>query len=312
MPSVSPHLAPWLAALNRRLSALPATGYLPTAISAREALASVTVQQLPPGPPIAWVNDELIPGNDYTVPVRIYHPAPDKPRAVIVFLHGGGHMAGSVSVYDPVCRRLAAATGRIVVSAEYRLAPENPYPAGLDDAHAVVCGIWNALERRSLPHTRSLALAGDSAGGALCASISAQGQDDPALRIDHQVLIYPSLDYTLSLPSVRENATGHFLETHRASWYFDNYFLHGEDRRAASPLHMTIGPRLPPTLLVTAGLDPLRDEGIAYRDRLEQAGVPHEHLHFDDMVHAFLNLENLVPDPCAAVYREVAAFLDRG
>lgn len=309
MPSVSPRLAPWLAELNRRIAALTATGFLPTAISAREALAGVTLLQLPPGPPIAWVNDELVPGPDYNVPVRIYHPEPGQARAVILFLHGGGHMAGGVSVYDPVCRRLAAATGRIVVSPEYRLAPENPYPAGLDDAHAVALGVWHALERRGLPHAPSLALAGDSAGGALCASICARAQDNPALRIDHQVLIYPSLDYTLSLPSVRENAIGHFLETQRARWYFDHYFRHSEDRRAASPLHMPIGPRLPPTLLVTAGFDPLRDEGIAYLDRLGQAGVPCRHLHFDDMVHAFLNLENLVPDPCAAVYREIAAFL---
>ena len=309
MHAVSPKLVPWLADLNQRNAALIANGYLPTAISAREGLAGMTFLQVQPGPPLAWVNDELIPGPGYTVPVRIYHPAPTEERAVIVFLHGGGHMAGGVSVYDPVCRRLAAATGQVVVSAEYRLAPENPYPAGLNDGHTVARGVWAALERRQLPYRHELTLIGDSGGGALCASISTLAQFDPALRISNQVLIYPSLDYTLSLPSIQENAEGYLLHSSRVSWYFDNYFQHSENRRDASPLHAPFIERLPRTLIVSAGFDPLRDEAIAYQARLQQAGVVCERLHFDDMVHAFLNLENLVADECAAVYRRIAGFL---
>lgn len=309
MHQVSPKLAAWLGAFNYKVNELLERGYLPTAISAREALAGITFTFVKAGPAIAWVNDELIAGPDYTVPVRIYHPAPEQARPVLVYLHGGGHMAGGVSVYDPICRRLAATTGHIVVSAEYRLAPENPYPAGLHDALTVAKGVWGALQRRGLPHQRRLTLAGDSAGGALVAGISSLAQGEAELEIAHQVLIYPSLDYTLSQPSIRENGTGYFLTESRIAWYFDNYFQHAENRREASPLYQPIGPRLPRTLLISAGFDPLRDEALAYLERLQQAGVATEHLPFDDMLHAFLNLESLVEDECAAVYQAIARFL---
>jgi acetyl esterase/lipase len=148
-------------------------------------------------------------------------------------------------VYDPISRRLAAATGCVVVVPEYRLAPENPYPAALHDAYAAARGVFAALDARGLPFVRQLSLAGDSAGAALAATVSARSQHDTALQIAAQVLIYPSLDYSMSLPSITENGEGYF-NSDRIAWYFDNYFQHGEDRLAASPLHMTVTPRMPP------------------------------------------------------------------
>ena len=127
MHQLDPALAAWLEEYNRELADLVAKGYKATAIGAREALANLTRQMVTPGPDIAWVNDELVAGRDYTVPVRIYHPDPKRPLPVLVFFHGGGHMVGSVSVYDPICRRLAAASRHVVVSAEYRRSPESPY-----------------------------------------------------------------------------------------------------------------------------------------------------------------------------------------
>ncbi|MBV8679473.1 MAG: alpha/beta hydrolase [Aquitalea sp.] len=262
-----------------------------------------------PGPDIAWVNDEIIHGRDYSVPVRIYHPDPEQALPVLLFLHGGGHTAGSVSVYDPISRRLAAATRHIVVVPEYRLAPENPYPAGVQDAYAAARGVFAALQARQLPFVPQLALIGDSAGAALAATVSARAQHDTALQIAAQVLIYPSLDYSMSLPSISENGEGYFLNSNRIAWYFDNYFQHGEDRRAASPLHMELTDRLPATMVVSAGFDPLRDEALCYLERLQATGVAHEHLHFPDLIHAFLNMEQLVAEECALTYRRIAGFL---
>lgn len=309
MRNVSPKLAPWLAAFNQQVAQLMANGFKPTAISAREALAFATAKNVSPGPALAWVNDELIPGRDYTVPVRIYHPAPQQALPVIVYFHGGGHMAGSVSVYDPICRRIAAASQHVVVSVEYRLAPENPYPAGLQDALAAAKGVWEALDRRQLSYQRTLTLAGDSGGGALAASISHLAQFDASLAVAAQVLLYPSLDYTMDQPSIEENGEGYFLTRARIGWYFDNYFQHAEDRRSASPLYGEFTAKLPRTLMISAGFDPLRDEAAAYLEKLQQAGVPHQHLYFDDMLHAILNLEALVEAECQTIYRTITEFL---
>lgn len=311
MHAVSPKLTDWLLQLNQLIRRLQDSGYKPTAIGAREALANVTRTLVSPGPEMAWVNDEIVHGRDYSVPVRIYHPAPDEARPVLLFLHGGGHTAGSVSVYDPISRRLAAATSCVVVVPEYRLAPENPYPAALHDAYAAARGVFAALQARGLPFVRQLSLAGDSAGAALAATVSARSQHDTALQITAQVLIYPSLDYSMSLPSITENGEGYFLNSDRIAWYFDNYFQHGEDRLAASPLHMTVTPRMPATLVVSAGFDPLRDEALRYLEKLQAAGVANEHLHFADLVHAFLNMEQLVAEECARTYQHIAGFLER-
>lgn len=311
MHQLDPALAVWLEEYNRELAELVAKGYKATSIGAREALANLTRQMVTPGPDIAWVNDDLVPGRDFTVPVRIYHPDPKRALPVLAFFHGGGHMVGSVSVYDPICRRLAAASQHVVVAADYRLAPESPYPAGLQDAAVVAKGLWQALDARQLPYVRQLSLAGDSAGGALTSSLSGLGQYDASLRIKRQVLIYPSVDYTLSQPSVDENGEGYLLTKARVAWYFDNYFQHAENRLQASPLHGGFSRKLPPTLLVSAGFDPLRDEAFLYADKLRAAEVEAEHMHLDDMVHAFLNLEAIVPEACRAVYQRIGAFLNR-
>ncbi|OWY38030.1 carboxylesterase [Xenophilus sp. AP218F] len=311
MHTLHPKLQDWLSGFNHQTAQKLAAGYKATAIGAREALADITRQMVAPGPAVAWVNEDLIPGREYSVPVRIYHPQPEQALPVLVFFHGGGHVAGGVGVYDGICRRLAAASRHIVVSAEYRLAPENPYPAGLKDAFAVAKGVFGALEARRLPCRKQLSLAGDSAGGALCASLAGKAQYDASLDIARQVLIYPCVDYTLTLPSIEENGEGHFLTKARTAWYFDSYFQHAEDRRQASPLYWEFSARLPATLVISAGFDPLRDEALRYADKLRAAGVETESLHWPDMLHAFLNMESLAPDICAETYRRIGEFLNR-
>jgi acetyl esterase/lipase len=219
-------------------------------------------------------------------------------------------MAGGVSVYDGINRRLAAASRHIVVAVEYRLSPENPYPAGLNDALNVSKHVWRTLDERGLNYRRRLSLVGDSAGGALCASIS--GRRDPSLSIARQALIYPCVDYTLAQPSVAENGEGFFLTRVRTDWYFDNYFQHGEDRSQASPLHWEPDGHPPATMVITAGRDILRDQGQQYARKLQAAGAEMELLHLEDQVHAFLNMETLVPEVCELAYRRIGAFLNAG
>jgi acetyl esterase len=243
--------------------------------------------------------------------VRIYHPAPEAELPVLIYYHGGGHMAGSVTVYDPICRKLALAARHIVVSVDYRLAPECPYPAGLTDAYQVVKNLWATLDGRKLNYQRRLAIAGDSGGGALCATVAHLAQYDAGVDIQRQILIYPSLDYTITSPSVAENGTGYLLQKEKIAWYFDNYFQHCEDRKSASPLFMEFSAGLPETLVVTAEFCPLRDEGVAYAAKVKAAGPHVEHLHLDDMIHAFMNMEDLAKTACATVYRRIAEFLNR-
>jgi acetyl esterase/lipase len=302
-------LSDWLAAVNRAIRLAAQTGDPFTCTTAREALQSITRTFVTRSPDIPLIINDLVSDGDYSVPVRVYHPVPTEPLPVIVFVHGGGHMAGSVSVYDPIARRLADATRHLVVSVDYRLAPECPFPAGLNDVVNVIRGIRPVLANRGCLFDPRLFLVGDSGGGALCASAAHRLQHQPELCLAGQVLIYPSLDYTLSLPSTLRLAQGFLLERDRIQWYFDQYFQRAEDRRAASPLFMPIDGHLPRTLVMTAEYCPLRDEGQAYVERLAGAGVAAEHEMFEGQIHAFLNLQDLVPLACDEAYRRISRFL---
>jgi acetyl esterase/lipase len=309
MRRVSPKLQPWLDNFNRIEEELPKKGFKPTPTNAREALANLTAGLVTGRPEISWVRDDLVRANPYSVPVRIYHPDPDSELPILVYYHGGGHMAGSVTVYDPICRKLAIASDHIVVSVDYRLAPECLYPAGVIDACNVVKNLWETLDERKLIYRRRLSIAGDSGGGALAATVAHLCQYDAGIDISRQALIYPSLDYTMSFSSIDENATGYFLHKERILWLFDNYFQHGENRKKASPLHMEFSNRLPSTLVISAEFCPLRDEAGAYLEKLKSAGIEAEQLHFEDMIHAFMNMEDLVTEECETVYRKIGEFL---
>jgi acetyl esterase len=302
-------LRDWLQTVRAAKEAALADGYRLTVTNAREAFETLTRTFVTERPEVALVRDDVIPGPDYPVPVRIYHPAPGSARPVALFVHGGGHVAGGVAMYDPIARKLARATGRVVVAVEYRLAPECPYPAGLQDSMACTKRVFRCLAQLGLRHEPRLALIGDSGGGALCASISHLAQFEPGVQIEAQVLIYPSVDYSLSMPSVMENATGYLLERERILWMFDSYLQGQENRRSVSPLFMEVTERYPRTLVFTAEFDPLRDEGAAYVERLRKHNIAAQHRPMEGMVHAYLNLEDLVPDACADTYTELGRFL---
>ncbi|PSW18093.1 alpha/beta hydrolase [Photobacterium sanctipauli] len=311
MRQVSPKLQPWLNTFNEQVALLVEDGFKPTATNAREGLANLTQGLVTDIPAVAWVQDDLVLSDEYDVPVRIYHPAPAQSLPVLVFYHGGGHIAGSITVYDPICRKLANATQHIVVSVDYRLAPECPYPAGVNDACNVVKHIWQTLDSRKLNYLPRLSIAGDSGGGALVATVSQKAQFDDAITLAKQVLVYPSLDYTMASESMVLNGTGYLVQKSKIAWYFDNYFQNDEDRTLVSPLYGDFTPQLPETLLLTAEFCPLRDEGMNYCKQAKAAGAVVKHIHFPDMIHAFLNMEDLVKEECDKVYRYIAEFLQQ-
>ncbi len=306
---VAPQLVKWLEHYNYLMATWAASGAVLTPEIARSGLATLTRTLVSDIPEVALIRNERIEKSNRIVPVRVYHPIPDIGLPILIYLHGGGHMAGSVDVYDPICRKIALATQHIVVAVDYKLAPENPYPAGIEDSAAVLQGCLQMLERTGVCYQPRIALAGDSAGGAMSATLAHIFQDHTDLAISHLILIYPSLDYTLSQPSVTQFATGYLLEKERICWYFDQYFQNGGKRRKASPLFMKVTGRFPKTLVVTAGFCPLQDEGMQYCSVLEKSGVTVQHFHFDDMIHAFLNMESLVPKSCRLVYETMGNFL---
>ncbi len=279
--------------------------------SSRAGLAALTKANVSTSEPMAAIINTEVDTGERRIPVRIYRPALTGEPKVVVFIHGGGHLSGSVEVYDPVARHLAMATGNIVVSVDYRLAPENPYPAGLSDAKAVIENVWSLLDSQHIPYTRQLTLIGDSGGGAFSTTLAAYFSREQPGFIHRLVLIYPSLDYTLNWPSVQENGTGKLLDESKIRWYFQQYFRNEEDRKQTSPLYLPLSQDFPPTLVVSGGLDPLRDENFAFVARLQAEGIPVQHVHFPGMTHAYLMLEDKVPQEAKATYLAIGDFVKK-
>ena len=233
---------------------------------------------------------------------RLYRPNDRTDLGLLVFFHGGGWVIGSLDSHDGMCRRLAVASGHAVLSIDYRLAPEHPFPAPLEDAitatrwaHANVAALGCRADR--------LAVGGDSAGGNL-AAVVAQLAPVPLV---HQLLIYPVTDVSMSFPSIDENAAGYFL-TKEGMAFFVGHYLSGDagspDDPRVSPLRAPehVLAATPPALVITAEYDPLRDEGEAYATRLAEAGVTTSHVRFSGEIHAFASMADyLVDGRCALV-----------
>ncbi|QOL26056.1 alpha/beta hydrolase [Thalassotalea sp. LPB0316] len=265
---------------------------------------------MPQGPAIAEIKNICLKRDGALIPIRIYHPEPTRALPVIVHFHGGGHMCGSVDLYDPISRQLADNCQCIVIAVDYRLAPESPYPTGLNDCEFALRHIDTIL--KGMHHQNTTILVGDSAGGAICSSLAMKAQDDDSLNIDKQVLIYPSVDYTMSSTSFVENGNGFLLEKEKVIWYFEQYFQTNdtlETRVKASPLMATFSDRLPETLVITAGCDPLRDEGLGYVEALKNAGANCQYIQFDGMIHAYMLLQNLVEQECQHTYQLINQFI---
>jgi acetyl esterase len=260
---------------------------------------------------VASVTDRMVPGPGGDIPVRVYVPTGAPSGAglpVLVWFHGGGWVIGNIETADPTVRTLANAAGAVVVSVDYRLAPENPFPAGLDDALAAVR--WVAGNAASLGvDPGRLAVGGDSAGGNLSAVVAQELRDSgPAIRF--QLLVYPVVDQHLTSPSIDQNAKGYFLEKETMLWFRQQYIgddLALRDDPKASPIAASDLSGLPPALVITAEFDPLRDEGEAYGRRLQDAGVPTTVTRYDGMIHGFFSMRDMLPDASAAIEQSAEA-----
>jgi len=251
--------------------------------------------------------DQTISGQDGPIPLRIYRPAgtPGSPTTelpLVVYFHGGGFVIGDLDSHDPLCRQLAAAIPAVVVSVDYRLAPEHRFPAAVEDAEAATA--WAAEHALTLGASPGqLVVAGDSAGGTLAAVVARRARDCGGPPIRLQVLIYPVTDLTGAHPSHQVNGTGYFLTSEMMAWFTANYLVDDVQRSDpdASPLFAHDLAGLPPAHVVTAEFDPLRDEGEAYAERLRQASVPVTTVRYDGMIHGFVSMDAVLDSGARAV-----------
>ncbi|MBI5879255.1 MAG: alpha/beta hydrolase [Chloroflexi bacterium] len=266
--------------------------------AAREQSMRVT-KLLGPGEPVAHVENRTIKTHDAEVDIRIYRPAGDGPFPVVVYYHGGGWVLGNLDVVDFYCRALTNASGYIVVSSNYRHGPEDRFPAAPEDCYAAL--VWVARNAASFGGDASrIAVAGASAGGNLAAVVCQMARDRNGPALKFQLLIVPVTNHFFSTASYRDNAEGYMLTTAAMKWFWERYLKDPADgaHPYASPLRAQSLAGLPPAFVQTAELDPLRDEGEQYAERLKQAGVPVVQKRYIGMIHGFLGPDAL-PDSVA-------------
>ena len=296
------------------LEALAAAGTPPLhTLSPPEARAAyAALAQARTGTGDAAVTEDLVvPTPTGDVPVRLYRPeGAAAPAPVCLFFHGGGWVIGSVDTHDALCTALADRSGVVVVSVEYRLSPESPFPEPLDDCVAALRWVVDNAGDLGVDPAR-VAVAGDSAGGNLAAAVAIRARDEGGPALAFQLLLYPVVDHSFSQPSYVENAEGYFLTADAMRW-FSAHYLGGADPTdpLAAPLHAPDLSGLPPALVLTGEYDPLRDEGEAYGARLQEAGVPTTVERHDGMVHGFVSMFALIERGATALDRSAAALRD--
>lgn len=245
---------------------------------------------------LASVEDHTIDGPHGDLAIRSYDPGTEgEERPLILYFHGGGWVVGSVDTHDGVCRKLAADSGYPIVSVDYGLAPEHPFPEGLEDCYAAL--EWAAERADELcASPDEIVVAGDSAGGGLAAGLSLLARDRGGPDIAHQLLIYPSVGDATVTEAYEQNKAGYFLTEADMEWFRSHYFESEIEMGNvyAFPLLAEDLSGLPPATIITAGFDPLRDVGAAYADRLADADVPVEYHNYNDMIHGFFSM---IADP---------------
>lgn len=270
----------------------------------REAMAALMQLVGPKDVPIGKVSNLAIPGPAGDIPARVYTPvaAGGEPLPTLVFFHGGGFVIGSVETHDGLSRMLANDSACRVISVDYRMAPEHKFPAAVEDAFAAVAWIEKHAAELGVDANR-LAVGGDSAGGNLAAVVAHMARDAGAPKLAFQLLLFPVTEIDADTVSRREFAEGYFLEGQTLEWFFDHYLGADADRSdpKASPLLAAKFTALPPAYIMVAGFDPLHDEGVAYAEKLRDAGVPVTLDDYPEMVHDFIYLQAVLPQAAEAL-----------
>ncbi|HME94342.1 MAG TPA: alpha/beta hydrolase [Methylomirabilota bacterium] len=291
-----------IAALNLK----PIKDSTPT--EAREAMRTRTAG-LGPVEDVPAVADHRVPVEGGEITVRLYAPAGVGPHPVLVFYHGGGWVIGDLYTHDGLCRSIVNAAGCAVASVDYRLAPEFKFPVAVEDSYTALKWVAANGPRLGLDSAR-LAVGGDSAGGNLAAVMALLARDRRGPRILLQVLVYPVTNHDFGAKSYVENATGYLLTTEDMRWFWRHYLSREEQGQevTASPMRAKSLADLPPALVMTAGCDPLRDEGDAYAARLRDSGVPVTVTQYPGMFHGFMRMTRIL-DQARAGLDEVATAL---
>ncbi len=269
----------------------------------------------PEPPDMAEVKDLSIPAPHGAIPARLYRPRDarqvDGLAPALVFFHGGGWVIGNLESHDVACRTLAQAGELVVISIDYRLAPEHKFPAAVDDA--LTATQWVADHARALGiDAARLSVGGDSAGGNLTAVVALAARDGKGPALAGQVLIYPATDFAMAHPSHSEPETSVLLTHSVIRWFRDHYLTGAADIHdwRASPAKAATLAGLPPAYVLTAGADPLRDEGDEYARRLQEAGVPVTHRSFPGQFHGFFTMGKLLQQANVAA-SDIGAWLKR-
>jgi acetyl esterase len=304
---LDPHLAgvlQMLAAANKKSTAegTPEEG--------RAGYLALTIGTLTPEQriPVASVQDIVVPGGAGSIPARIYRPEGSGPFPTVVYFHGGGYVIGNLDTHDNMCREICRGAQAVVLSVDYRLAPEHPFPAGIEDA--IAAAKWAVNHARELGGNAVVAVAGDSAGGNFSAVVSQQMRD-AGIALAAQFLIYPAVDHVAAVyPSAEQNARGYFLEVDTMAWFYNHYagsYTNTMDPRLA-PMQAASLAHLPPAVIVTAEFDPLRDQGEAYANALRAAGSQAELIPGPGMIHGFFDMGRWSPGAQAIITHSIARF----
>ena len=278
------------------MEAAAALGFPPNhTVSPEEARANYRARPRAKGPEVGQVADRTIPGHDSPVPVRIYTPAGTGPFPALVWFHGGGWVVGDLDGADATARHLTVGANCVVVSVDYRLAPDAKFPGPAEDCYAATQ--WVASHASDLNVTPgNFAVGGDSAGSNLAAAVTLMARDRQAGTPVFQLLVYPVTDRDFDTTSYQNNAEGYQLTRDTMIWYWNHYIRDEADAADpyASPLKAPDLRNLPPALVITAEFDPLRDEGEAYAQRLEQDDVPTVCTRYDGMIHGFFGMSAVI------------------
>jgi acetyl esterase len=245
--------------------------------------------------PVAEVRDFVVPGPAGDLAARLYRPSLRGAVPVLAYFFGGGWSLGTLDTSDAVCRMITNRAGCATVAISYRLAPENKFPCAVDDCYAGAAWIAEHAAELDVDGGR-LAVGGDSSGGNLAAAVTLRARELGYPAIAHQLLVYPNTDATADTPSLREVTDKHFFNANAIAWYWSMYLESPDDgmNPLASPLKAADLSGLPPATVITAELDPLRDEAELYAAALAKAGVPAEVIRYDGMMHGFFTMVGLL------------------
>ncbi len=286
-------------------------GYFPPLPELRQQLRTMVTLMDEPAPALARIENIRIPGPAGDIPARVYaaRAAGGALMPAVAYFHGGGWVQGDLETHHGLCARLAQHAGALVVAVDYRLAPEHKFPAAVEDCLAAYT--WLRAHGRELgADPARVAVAGDSAGGNLSAVVSQLAAAGKVPVPTCQALIYPAVDFSFETDSHRDMVDGHVIPRDRVLWYMEQYLRSEADKAdlRASPLRAPSLAGQPPAMIVTAGFDPLRDEGRAYAERLRGAGVDVVYREYPGQIHAFVSLTKAIPQGLACTL-EVAEYL---